>query len=218
MDVNHIQKCVCAFSLMFSSPLWANITDDVYQDTVHEPYLLLLEENRVLKEKLADINTQVNNAKTLMNELKQQIALKNNELATLNKKSTLEIEKISDDRSDGITVSTDDKPYKLIEGDIDENTLRGWKTYRGAGACTACHGPTGLGGVGFNLLTTVEQKDKEFFKKIIVDGKKGTQMIPYKRNKVVMDNLDNIYAYFKARVDGVLGPENLIKYPLGKKE
>ena len=32
-----------------------------------------------------------------------------------------------------------------------------------------------------------------------------------------MDNLDNIYAYIKARSDGVLGIENLIKFPLGKK-
>jgi len=31
-----------------------------------------------------------------------------------------------------------------------------------------------------------------------------------------MENLDNLYAYLKARSDGVLGPGNLIKLPLGK--
>jgi len=31
-----------------------------------------------------------------------------------------------------------------------------------------------------------------------------------------MDNMDNLYAYLLARGDGVLGPGNLIKMPLGK--
>jgi hypothetical protein len=38
-------------------------------------------------------------------------------------------------------------------------------------------------------------------------------MKPFKNNKRVIDNLDNIYAYLKARSDGVLGPENLIRFP-----
>jgi mono/diheme cytochrome c family protein len=202
---------------MFSSPLWANITEAVYQDAVHEPYLLLLEENQVLKEKLAEINSQINGVKALMDDLRKQIALKNDELGTLRNKANTEIEKAPVVGSDRVALA-DDVPYKVIDGHIDENTIRGWKTYRGIGACTACHGPAGLGGVGLNLLASVKEKDKDFFIKIIADGKKGTQMIPYKGNKAVMNNIDNIYAYFKARVDGVLGPENLIKYPLGKKE
>ena len=48
-------------------------------------------------------------------------------------------------------------------------------------------------------------------------GNPGTPMPPFKNNKRVMDNLDNIYAYVKARSDGVLGTENLLKFPLGKK-
>ncbi len=187
-------------------------------DLDHEPYLLLLEESQGLKEKLAEIDAQIINSKAQMDDLKQQIALKNDELAMLKNKSTTEIEKVSEAGGEGIAALTDDKSYKVIDGHIDENTLWGWKTYRGIGACTTCHGPTGLGGVGFNLLVTIKEKGNGFFKKIIIEGKKGTQMIPYKGNKAVMDNIDNIYAYFKARVDGVLGPENLIKYPLGKKE
>ena len=59
--------------------------------------------------------------------------------------------------------------------------------------------------------------DKEMFVKIVVNGRSGTLMKPFKNNNRVIDNLDNIYAYLKARSDGVLGPENLIKFPLGKK-
>jgi len=59
--------------------------------------------------------------------------------------------------------------------------------------------------------------DKARFIKVVTKGNPGTPMPPFKRNTRVMDNLDNIYAYIKARYDGVLGPENLIKFPLGKK-
>jgi hypothetical protein len=44
-----------------------------------------------------------------------------------------------------------------------------------------------------------------------------TLMRPFKTNPRVMDNLDNIYVYLKARSDGVFGPGNMIKFALGKK-
>ena len=57
---------------------------------------------------------------------------------------------------------------------------------------------------------------KEEFVKIVTEGKPGTLMRPNKLNKRVMENMDNLYAYLHARGDGVLGPGNLIKLPLGK--
>ncbi len=107
----------------------------------------------------------------------------------------------------------DEKPYQVIDGKIDENTFEGWRSYRG-GTCGQCHG-----GAGQGLIASLGEKidDKDRFIKLVTNGNPGTPMPPFKNNKRVMDNLDNIYAYIKARSDGVLGIENLIKFPLGKK-
>lgn len=110
-----------------------------------------------------------------------------------------------------------DKPYQVIDGKIDANTFEGWRNFRGGG-CGTCHGGSGQGGVAPNLtLSLVEKIDKARFVETVTNGRSSTLMRPFKTNPRVMDNLDNIYAYLKARSDGVLGPENLIKFPLGEK-
>lgn len=109
-----------------------------------------------------------------------------------------------------------DKPYEVVDGKISTNAVEGWKTYNGGG-CGACHGKGGQGAVGPDLgksVTTNLTKDQ--FVNIVTNGKSGTMMRPHKTNKKVMDNMDNLYAYLLARGDGVLGPGNLIKMPLGK--
>lgn len=111
----------------------------------------------------------------------------------------------------------DEKPYQVVDDKIDANTFEGWRSFRGNG-CGTCHGGAGQGGAGPNLTVSLKEKiDKERFVKTVTDGRPGTLMRPFKTSPRVMDNLDNIYAYLKARSDGVLGPENLIKFPLGKK-
>ena len=73
--------------------------------------------------------------------------------------------------------------------------------------------------MGPNLGESVTQKlTKDEFVNIITNGKSGTMMRPHKTNKRVMDNLDNLYAYLYARGDDVLGPNSLIKFPMGKSE
>jgi len=116
-------------------------------------------------------------------------------------------------------VATDDKPYQISNGNIDNNTLEGWKTYNGGG-CGQCHGRGGSGGVASNLAesTVIKNNDKATFKNYVTNGYPGTLMKPHKNDGRVMKNLDNLYNYLKARADGVLGPENLIKHPLGEKE
>lgn len=112
-----------------------------------------------------------------------------------------------------------DTPYQVVDGRIDANTVEGWKVYRGIGTCATCHGPVGQGGVGPALVDSLKEKiTKELFVETVTNGRDGTMMKPFGENPVVMANLDNLYAYLKARADGVLGPENLIKYPLGKIE
>jgi len=109
-----------------------------------------------------------------------------------------------------------DRPYQLGDGRISANAVEGWKTYNGGG-CGTCHGKGGIGAVGPNLADSVASKlSKEEFMDIVINGKSGTMMRPHRTNKRVMDNLEALYAYFAARGDGVLGPGNLIKHPLGK--
>ena len=111
-------------------------------------------------------------------------------------------------------VAANDKPYQLVDGKISANAIEGWKTYNGGGAC---HGKGGIGAVGPDLGKSVTTKlSKVDFVDIVTNGKSGTMMRPHKTNKRVMDNMDNLYAYLLARGDGVLGPGNLIKMPLGK--
>lgn len=114
-------------------------------------------------------------------------------------------------------VDTADVPYQVVDGRIDQDTVEGWKVYRGIGTCATCHGPAGQGGVGSDLTDSLKERvDYELFRQIVANGKSGTMMKPFKTNQAVMDNLDKIYAYLKARADGVLGPGNLLKEPLGK--
>ena len=113
--------------------------------------------------------------------------------------------------------ANDEKPYQVIDGKIDENTMQGWRSFRG-GTCGMCHGGAGQGGAGPNLTLSIAEKiDKARFIETVANGRSGTLMRPFKKNNRVMKNIDHIYAYLKARSDGVLGPENLIKFPLGKK-
>ncbi|MFT5131933.1 MAG: mono/diheme cytochrome c family protein [Gammaproteobacteria bacterium] len=114
-------------------------------------------------------------------------------------------------------VATDEKPYQIIDGNIDNNTLEGWKTFNGGG-CGQCHGRGASGGIASNLAEsqTVKSNDKEKFNDYVINGYPGTLMAPKKNDVRVMKNLDNLWSYLKARADGVLGYENLIKYPMGK--
>lgn len=115
-----------------------------------------------------------------------------------------------------ITATTDDKPYQVVDGKISANAVEGWKIYNGSG-CGACHGKGGAGAVGPNLGNSVATKlSKTDFVNIVTNGKSGTLMRPFKNDKRLMANLYNLYAYLVARGDGVLGPGNLIKSPLGK--
>ena len=110
-----------------------------------------------------------------------------------------------------------EKPYQVVDGQISENAMEGWRTYNGGG-CGGCHGQGGKGAVGPNLAQSVKEKPKEAFFDAVTNGVPGTFMKPHKSNKRVMDNLENLYIYLLARGDGVLGENNLIKFPLGKKE
>ena len=78
-------------------------------------------------------------------------------------------------------ITTDGKPYQIIDGNIDKNTFEGWRTYNGGG-CGGCHGRGGTGGVASNLAESlIIKNDKEKFKDIVTNGSPGSLMKPHKR-------------------------------------
>lgn len=97
----------------------------------------------------------------------------------------------------------DAKPlYTVVDGyKVDHNTMEGFRTWRAA-ACDRCHGPNQEGLVGPSLIESLKTLAKEDFVKTISEGRVEKGMPPWKENKSVMANIDNLYAYLKGRSDG----------------
>jgi mono/diheme cytochrome c family protein len=113
--------------------------------------------------------------------------------------------------------SSEPPPYQVKNGHVDINTYHGYLYY--GDQCMRCHGPDGLGSsYAPNLTDSLKTMSKETFENTVINGRKnvGTAnqnvMPAFGTNEDVVENLDNIYAYLKARSDGALGrghPEHL---------
>jgi len=111
------------------------------------------------------------------------------------------------------------KPYFMIDGKIDFGTYNGFRRYHSA--CHVCHGPDALGSsYAPSLLDSMKNTSYGMFLEIIAVGRTtdrgGTKFVMpgFGPNPDVIDNVDDIYSYLKARADGVLGrgrPERLPK-------
>ena len=111
------------------------------------------------------------------------------------------------------------KPYFMIDGKIDFGTYNGFRRYHSA--CHVCHGPDALGSsYAPNLLDSMKTVPFGKFLEIVAVGQTtdrgGTKFVMpgFGPNPDVIDNVDDIYSYLKARADGVLGrgrPERLPK-------
>ena len=102
------------------------------------------------------------------------------------------------------------KPYTIKDGKVDKATYNGWRRY--TEACLRCHGPDGAGSsYASNIVDSLKQMSEDEFKEIVVNGRKNVNtastniMPPFGEVEDVMLYLDDIYAYLKARSDGVLG-------------
>ena len=110
-----------------------------------------------------------------------------------------------------------EKPYILKDGKVDQHTYNGWRRY--TESCLRCHGPDGAGSsYAPDLTESLKSLSEDQFKEIVVNGRKNVTtasenfMPPFGEVEDVMLYLDDIYAYLKARSDGVLGrgrPERL---------
>ena len=111
------------------------------------------------------------------------------------------------------------KPYRIVDGKVDFGTYNGFRRYHSA--CHVCHGPDGLGSsFGPALVDSMKRLSKDDFGAIVAQGREsevgGVKLVmpAFGVDENVMLNLDDIYAYVKARSDGAIGrgrPERLEK-------
>jgi len=94
--------------------------------------------------------------------------------------------------------------YSVVDGyKVDSATMKGFRAWR-AGACDRCHGANQEGMVGPSLINSLKVLSKEEFVKTVTEGRLEKGMVAFKTSKIVMDNMDNLYAYLKGRSDGAI--------------
>ncbi len=102
------------------------------------------------------------------------------------------------------------KPYVIKNGKVDQHTYNGWRRY--TESCLRCHGPDGSGSsYAPDLTQSLKSMSEDQFKEVVVNGRTNVTtsadnvMPAFGLVEDVMDYLDDIYGYLKARSDGVLG-------------
>ncbi|HLX30439.1 MAG TPA: c-type cytochrome [Casimicrobiaceae bacterium] len=92
--------------------------------------------------------------------------------------------------------------YTVVDGyKVDSNTMNGFRAWRAA-ACDRCHGANQQGLVGPSLIESLKTLTKAEFVKTLHDGRLEKGMPSWQSSKMVMDNMDNLYAYLKGRSNG----------------
>ena len=101
------------------------------------------------------------------------------------------------------------KPYTVVAGKVDKKTFNGWRRY--TESCLRCHGPDGAGSsYAPSLVDSAKRMTQDEFNEIVVNGRTNVSaasenvMPPFGEVEDVVTYLDDIWAYLKARADGVL--------------
>lgn len=121
----------------------------------------------------------------------------------------------------------EEKPYRIADdGTVDWYTFSGFRRYHAD--CHVCHGPDGMGSsFGPTLVESLKTLSYEEFLDVVTNGRKNVTtaqenvMPAFGLNPNVMCFVDDIYAYLKARSDGVLPrgrPEKKADKPQEAKE
>ena len=94
--------------------------------------------------------------------------------------------------------------YQVADGNkVDAQTLSGWRTWR-AMACERCHGAAQEGMVGPSLVNSLKVLDKDQFRQVVLKGRMEKGMPNFDGSKMVVENIDYLYAYLKGRSDGAI--------------
>ena len=102
------------------------------------------------------------------------------------------------------TVQAQDKLYTVVDGyKVDPETMMGFRTWRQA-ACDRCHGANQEGLVGPSLVERLKTLSKEEFVTTVTNGRLEKGMQSFGNSPIVMDNMNQLYAYLKGRSDGAI--------------
>jgi methanol metabolism-related c-type cytochrome len=108
------------------------------------------------------------------------------------------------------SIKPEQKPYTIEDGKVDKKTYNGWRRY--TESCMRCHGPDGAGSsYAPDLVDSVKQMTQDEFNEVVVNGRTNVNsasenvMPPFGTVEDVMNYLDDIWAYLKARADGAVG-------------
>jgi methanol metabolism-related c-type cytochrome len=112
-------------------------------------------------------------------------------------------------------VPSPDHPYYIEDGKVDFGTYNGFRRYHAD--CHVCHGPAGLGSsYAPALMESLKTLTWGDFVNVVVGGRVGLDnrvMPSFAKNPNVLKNLSDIYAYLKARADGVIGTTRPERFP-----
>jgi mono/diheme cytochrome c family protein len=100
-----------------------------------------------------------------------------------------------------------DEPTRqaAVSNKADANPMEGWRTWR-ALACERCHGAQQEGLVGPSLVESLKRLSREDFEKTVTQGRIDKGMPQFGGSKLVVDNMDALYAYLKGRSEGTIQP------------
>lgn len=108
------------------------------------------------------------------------------------------------------THADEPKPYTIQNGKVDAHTYNGYRRY--GESCLRCHGPDGAGSSYAPSLTdSLKHLSHDEFAMIVINGRQNVStsaenvMPAFGTTEDVVNYLDDIYAYLRARSDGALG-------------
>jgi mono/diheme cytochrome c family protein len=126
-------------------------------------------------------------------------------------------EKIVEEDTAAARVAWEDKPYEVVDGKVDSGTFNGYRRYQSH--CHVCHGPDGLGSsYAPPLIESLAQIGYDGYVEAVMYGIENVSqtrqsvMPAFAEVEEVVNHVDDIYSYLRARADGVIGrgrPERL---------
>ena len=106
--------------------------------------------------------------------------------------------------------AADAPAYTIQDGHVDKGTFNGYRRY--GESCLRCHGPDGAGSsYAPNLTDSLKHMTKEQFQEVVINGRQNVTtsqsnvMPSFGTAEDVVEYLDDIYGYLKARSDGAIG-------------
>ena len=107
-------------------------------------------------------------------------------------------------------VAWEDQPYSVVGGKVDFGTYNGYRRYHSY--CHVCHGPDGLGSsYAPALIESIPQIGYDGYLEAViygienVDQTQQSVMPAFGEVADVVNYIDDIYSYLKARADGAVG-------------